>query len=163
VCRVLPLQYDRRSFTFGQIGVGIGMRDRTERYGNASCTSDISKISCPSHVRPARQVTFCVFRPEKRIPVGNTYLSVFCASGATKVSCSEEITGNRVIGALPGKPIVNTTYTSFASISCCCSCIQPFLLLFLYATFKSYKMLSVLIISITVLRRVERSYKWRNR
>jgi hypothetical protein len=38
---------------------------------------------------------------------------------------------------------------------CCCSCIQPFLIMFLCATFKSYKMLHVLI--------AERSYNWRNR
>jgi hypothetical protein len=43
---------------------------------------DISETLCPSRVRPARQVTFHVFRPEKRIPAGKTYLSVLCASGA---------------------------------------------------------------------------------
>jgi hypothetical protein len=77
------LKYDRRAFTFGQIGVGIGMCDRTERYINASCPFDISETSCPSHVRSARQVNFHVFRPEKRIPAGKAFLSVCCASAAT--------------------------------------------------------------------------------
>jgi hypothetical protein len=131
------------------------MRDCTERYRNASCPSNISEISCPSHVRPARQVTFRVFQPEKSIPAGKKCIfPCFVRWARQKVSCSEESAGNRVIGVLPGKPVVNTTYTSFTSISCCCSCIQPFLLLFLYATFKSYKMLSVLIISIMVLKKV---------
>jgi hypothetical protein len=78
---------------------------------------------------------------------------VLCIRRDKKVSCSEESAGNSVIGVLPGKPVVNTKYTSFASIYCHCSCIQPFLLMCLYETFKSYKMLSVLIISITVLKK----------
>jgi hypothetical protein len=82
-CLVSPLQYDRRSFAVGKIGVGIGMHDRAQRYINASCPFNISEISCLSRVRPAREVTFCVFRPEKRIPTGKPYLSVRCASGPT--------------------------------------------------------------------------------
>jgi hypothetical protein len=93
-----PLQYDRRSFTVGHIGVRIGMCGRAQRYRKASCPFNISETSCLSHVRPMRQVIFHVF-----------------------------------------------------------------LLLFLHATFKSYKMLNVLIVSITVLKGVEGSYKGRNR
>jgi hypothetical protein len=77
------LQYDRRSFTVGHIGFGIGMHDRAQRYRNASCPFDISETSCLSHVRPARQVTFHVFWSEKRVPTGKMYISVRCASGST--------------------------------------------------------------------------------
>jgi hypothetical protein len=59
------------------------------------------------------------------------------------VSCSVGSAGNCVIGGVPGKPVVNTTILTCASISCCCSCVQSFLLMFLYTDFKSYKMLSV--------------------
>jgi hypothetical protein len=142
-CLVSPLQYDRRSYAVGQIGVGIGMRGIGQRYGNALCPFDINEISCLSHVRPAREVTFCIFRPEKRIPAGKAYLSVRCASARQPVSCSVGSAGNCVVGGLPGKPIVNTTILACASSYCSCSCIQPFLLLLLYAAFKSYKMLNM--------------------
>jgi hypothetical protein len=59
------------------------MRGRDQRYINASCPFDISEASCLSHVRPARQVTFHVFQPEKRILTRKKYFSVPCASGAT--------------------------------------------------------------------------------
>jgi hypothetical protein len=78
-----PLKYDHRSLTVGHIRVGTGMRGRDQRYIPASCPFDIGDISCLSHVRPARQVHFHVFRPEKRMPTGKWYLSVCCASGAT--------------------------------------------------------------------------------
>jgi hypothetical protein len=78
-----PVQYDRRSFTVEKIGVGVGMRGRAQRYINASCPSDISETSCLSRVRPARQEFFHVFRPEKRIPAGKSYISARCASGTT--------------------------------------------------------------------------------
>jgi hypothetical protein len=34
---------------------------------------DISETLCPSRVRPARQVLFHVFRPERRTPAGKMY------------------------------------------------------------------------------------------
>jgi hypothetical protein len=137
------LQYDRRSYAVGQIAVGTSMRGGTQRYGNASCPLDINVISCKSHVQPARLVTFVssgrrsVSRPEKHIfpcDVRRVRQPVSCLVGST---------GNCIIGGLPDKPVVNTTILTCARISCCCSCIQSFLLLFLYAAFKSSKMLSV--------------------
>jgi hypothetical protein len=144
-CRFLmpPLQYSRRSFTVQKNGVRIDMHGRAQRYRNASSLFDINEISCLSHIRPARQVTFHVFWPEKRIPIGKPYISVHFASGATTNIFFVVSAGNYMIDGLPGKPIVNTNILACASISCCCSCIQSFLLKFLYATFKSYKMLNV--------------------
>jgi hypothetical protein len=49
---------------------------------------------------------------------------------------------------------------AFIGVSCCCSWIQFSFILFLYATFRSYKVLSV---SVSVLKREEKSFKWRNR
>jgi hypothetical protein len=132
-----PLQYYRRSYAVGQIGVGIGMYVRSQRYRKALCPFDVSDISCLSHVRPERQVTFRVFRPEKCI------FPRVVRWARQPVSCSVGSAGNCVVGDLPGKPVVNTTILACASISCCCYCIQPFLLLFLYAAFKSYNMLNV--------------------
>jgi hypothetical protein len=132
-----PLQYDHRSYAVGQHVVGIGMRGSAQRYGNASCPLDINKISCLYHVRPARHVTFCVFRSEKHIflcAVRWARQTVFCSAGSA---------GNCVIGGLPGKPAVNTTLLTCASISCCCSCIQYFLLMLLYTAFKSYEILNM--------------------
>jgi hypothetical protein len=88
------------------------MRDRTERYRNASCPSDISETLCPSRVRPARQVTFHFFWPEKRIPAGKRIFLCFLRRARQLVSCSFESAGNCVIHISPGKPVVNTTYTS---------------------------------------------------
>jgi hypothetical protein len=83
-CHVTPPpRYDRRSFTVEKIGVRIGMYGGDQRYRNASCPFNINEMSCLSHVRPARQVTFCVFRPEKLTPTEKPYISVRCASGAT--------------------------------------------------------------------------------
>jgi hypothetical protein len=82
-CLVSPLNYNLRSYAVGKIGVGIGMRGRAQRYRNALCHFDINEIACMSHVRPARQVTVRVFRPEKRIPARKLYFSARCASCAT--------------------------------------------------------------------------------
>jgi hypothetical protein len=73
---------------------------------------DISETSCPSRVRPARQVLFHVFRPEKRIPAGKTYYSMLCASGTIIIILFLGSAGSCVIRVLPGNPVVITTYTS---------------------------------------------------
>jgi hypothetical protein len=118
---VIPLQYNSRSFTVGQIEVGFGMRDRTQRYINAACPFAISETSCPSHVRPVRQVSH-VFRPEKRIMAGKVYLSVGCALGATtsilfagKCGKLHNQCSNRLAFI-----VVVPVY----SLSCYCSCMQ---------------------------------------
>jgi hypothetical protein len=111
-----PLQYDRRLHAVGQIVFGIGMRDSVQRYRNAPCPPDINEISCLSHVWPARQVSFRVFRSEKSI--------FLCAVRQARqpVSCSVGSAGNCAIIGLPGKPVVNATVLTCASIYCCCSC-----------------------------------------
>jgi hypothetical protein len=85
------------------------MCDRAQRYGDAPCPSEITETSCMSHVRPAPQVTFHVFGPEKCIPSGKYYLSVHCTSGATTSILFSGKCGNCAIGDLPSKPVVNTT------------------------------------------------------
>jgi hypothetical protein len=112
VSRVLPLQYDPRWFTLGQIGVGIGMRDPVSRYGDSSCPLDIIETLCPSRVLPARQVTFHVFRPEKRTPAGKSIFPCIVRWAWQLVSCSQGSAGSCVTGVSPGKTVVNTTYTS---------------------------------------------------
>jgi hypothetical protein len=102
-----PLQYHHGSFSVGQIGVGIGMRGRDQRYINDSCPFDINEISCMSHVCPTQQLIVHVFRLEKRIPTGKPYLSAHCASGATT---SILFGGNCVIVSLPRKPIYSKYY-----------------------------------------------------
>jgi hypothetical protein len=81
------------------------MRGGAQRYGNASCPLDIDDISFLYHVRPARQVIFCVFRSEKCIPSEKKRIFLCAVRRARQtVSCSAGSAGNYVIGGLPGKP-----------------------------------------------------------
>jgi hypothetical protein len=63
---------------------GSGLACMTQLQGTqlSRVPLDTSETLCPSHFRPAWQVTFHVFRPEKRIPARKTYLSVLCVSSA---------------------------------------------------------------------------------
>jgi hypothetical protein len=103
---------------------------------------DISETLCLSRLRPARQVLFAV----RHTPIRKSF--IFGSAG------------NCTIRFLPGKLAAISTYTSFSWCFLLLFLYTVFVHLFLYATFRSYKVLSA---SISVLRRAKKSYKWRNR
>jgi hypothetical protein len=95
--------------------------------------------------RPASAAgTFSCLFPVRRTPIRKSL--VFGSAG------------NCAIRFLPGKLAAISTYSSFSWCFLLLFLYTVFVHLFLYATFKSYKVLGA---SILVLRRAEKSYKWR--
>jgi hypothetical protein len=128
------LHYYCRSYTVGQIKVGIGMHGSVIKVQKC--------LMSPRHKWDCISITF--------IPVGEAYPSrrsvsvcSLCAKSNKAVSCWAGNAGICAISGLPGKPLVNTTIVSvlvlLAAVHVCSLC----LLLILHAAFKSYKMLSV--------------------
>jgi hypothetical protein len=109
---------------------------------------DISETLCPSRVRPARQVLFMSFPlfAVMRTPI--------------RKSVVFGIAGNCAIRFLPGKLAAISTYSSFSWCFLLLFMYTVFVHLFLYATFRSYKVLGA---SISVLRRAEKLISGENR
>jgi hypothetical protein len=76
------------------------------------------------------------------------------------VSCSVGSEGNCVVGSLPVNPVVNTAILACASISCCCSCIQPLFAAYPVCSIQVIKYVKCAqVVSIRVLKVVQGSYK----
>jgi hypothetical protein len=67
---------------FDKLGSGLACVTQLQGTQIYHVPLNISETLSPSRVGTARQVPFHASRPEKRIPVGKMYHSVFCASGA---------------------------------------------------------------------------------
>jgi hypothetical protein len=60
-------------YCLGKSRSGLSCVTRSQGTHISRVPLDISETLCPSRVRPARQVLFHVFRPERRTPAGKTY------------------------------------------------------------------------------------------
>jgi hypothetical protein len=97
-----------------------------------------------SPVWPARQVIFCVFRSEKRVPNRRSVsFCVLCAGRDNQYLVECEVREIARSVAYTVKPVENDTVLAalefLSAVPVCTFC----LLLILHAAFKSYKMLSV--------------------
>jgi hypothetical protein len=107
---------------------------------------NISETLCPFRLRPAWQVLFMSF-PFLQWGVPRSVK----ASGS-------EVRENCTISFLRDKLAAISTHSSFSWCFLLLFLYTVFVHLFLYATFKSYKVLGA---SISVLRRADKYYKWR--
>jgi hypothetical protein len=106
----------------------------------------ISETLCPSRVWPARQVLFSCLLPVRRTPIRKSVIF--------------GIAGNCAIRFLAGKLAALSTYSSFSWCFLLLFLYTVFVHLFLYATFRSYRVLGA---SILVLRRAQKLISGENR